>query len=252
MPPKAILSYLLCIILPSTLSGQATDSIYTNAEQMPYFAGCTAYKVGSDDRKACSDQTVKAYIFNHIVYPQTAKDENIEGAVYVRFMVDEMGYVRQPQLLKDIGGGCGEAALTVLRDMPRWEPARHQGQPVKVALELPIHFYFKENDTPTNQTFTLVWGQLNEYGISKKEGRKNLNEPINIFDEEGTIMTISDLRFSYTKHNKLVQKGSNGKITEPMEKMVKKIKKGGLFSIIATVQQEGQFIEVAKEFEVIR
>jgi len=251
MPQKAILLLFISTLMSWSLLGQVSDSIYTNAERMPYFPGCTAYKVGTDDRRACSNQSVKAFIFNHIIYPQTAKEENIEGAVYVRFIVDEMGYVQQPKLLKDIGGGCGAAALSVLKDMPKWEPAYHQGRRVKVALDLPIHFYFKENNSPINQAYTLIWGKMNEYEVSRKNLRRNLNESITIFNEDGSNMTISDLRFSYTKNNKLIQKSSSGKITNDMEKMVKKLKKGGLFSIIATVQKEGKFIEVAKEFKVI-
>lgn len=247
-----ILLFILCCLGNLSGFGQSPDSIYTNAERMPYFPGCTAYKVGTDDRRACSDQTVKAYIFNHIIYPQTAKEENIEGAVYVRFIVDEMGYVQQPQLLKDIGGGCGAAAIAVLKEMPKWEPAYHRGKAVKVALDLPIHFYFKDNSTNANQAYAIVWGKLNDYEVSQKILRRNLNEPITVFNEDGATMTISDLRFSYTKNNKLIQKGSNGKITDSMEKMVKKLKKGGLFSIIATIQKDGRFIEVAKEFEVSR
>ncbi len=252
MHKKTILLFFSCTLKSLLLFGQASDSVYTNAERMPYFPGCTAYKIGTDDRRACSNQSVKAFIFNHIIYPQVAKDENIEGAVYVRFIVDEMGYVQQPKLLKDIGGGCGEAAISVLKNMPKWEPAYHRGKPVKVALDLPIHFYFKESNIPNNQAYVLVWGKMNNYEVSRKDLRRNLNESLTVFDEAGSAMTVSDLRFSYAKNSKLIQKGSSGRITSDMEKMVKKLKKGGLFSIVATVQKAGKFIEVAKEYKVIK
>ena len=239
-----------CFCLP--LSGQSVDSIFTNAERMPYFPGCTAYSVQSKERKECSDEAVKTYIFNHIIYPQAAKDANIEGAVYVRFVVDEMGYVRQPKLLKDIGGGCGEAALEMLKTMPQWEPAFHEGQRVKVALDLPIHFYFKENGVNTETGYKLVWGQLNNYEVSRKALKKNLHQPITVFNADGRVMTISGLQFSYGKNNKLSRRTSNGKITSNMEKMVRKLKRGSLFSVMATVQKNGQFIEIVKEFSVVK
>lgn len=247
---KIYFCLLLGLFFGNSLSAQS-DSIYTNAERMPYFPGCTAYRVGSNERRQCSNQTVKAYIFNHIVYPQAAKDANIEGAVYVRFIVDEMGYVQSPNLLKDIGGGCGESAISVLKAMPQWEPAFHKGKPVKVALDLPIHFYFKENDLAAENAYSIVWGQLNEYEVNRKTLRKNLDKVVTVFDVTGQPMTISDLRFSYVKNNKVIQKGSNGAVTSRMEKMVRKLKKGGLFSIVATVQKNGQFIEVAKEYAVV-
>jgi len=251
MSHKTLILLLMSFCLSSPLFAQFPDSIFTDAERMPYFPGCTAYAVNSKERKACSDEAVKTYIFNHIIYPQAAKDANIEGAVYVRFLVDEMGYVQQPKLLKDIGGGCGEAAMAMLTTMPQWEPAFHKGHRVKVALDLPIHFYFKENGVNTATGYKLVWGQLNDYQVSKKALKKNLNQPVSVFNTAGAAMTISELRFSYGKNNKVSRKASNGKVTSDMEKMVKRLKRGGFFSIMATVQKEGQFIEVVKEFSII-
>jgi len=87
MPFRTLLCLLFSLSTTPYLMAQGTDSVYTNAERMPYFPGCT--------------------VFNHIVYPQAAKDANLEGAVYVRFVVDELGKIQSPELLKDIGGGCG-------------------------------------------------------------------------------------------------------------------------------------------------
>ena len=250
MSHKALFLLLFSCCLCSPLLAQLTDSIFINAERMPYFPGCTAYSVQSKERRICSDKAVKTYIFNHIIYPQAAKEAYIEGAVYVRFIVDEMGKVRQPKLLKDIGGGCGEAALAMLQQMPKWEPAFHKGQAVKVALELPIHFYFKENGVDTETGYTLIWGTLNEYEVHKKSLKKNLTEKVTVLNANGVATTISGLQFSYRKNNKLTHKASNGKITADMEKMIKRLRKGGRFSIMATVQKEGQFIEVVKEFSI--
>lgn len=248
MPFKTILFFLFSFSAVPCLFAQGTDSVYTNAERMPYFPGCTAYYVGSKERRQCSNQSLKTYISNHIIYPQAAKDANLEGAVYVRFMVDETGKVQQPELLKDIGGDCGTAALEMLTTMPKWEPAFHQGKRVKVALELPIHFYFKDIIAENQEGYSIVWGNLTTYNVSRKALRRNLKEEIKVFNPEGAIITISSLQFSYGKNKKLISKASSGKITNTMEKMVKKMKKGGQFSIIASIQKNGQFIEVVKDF----
>ncbi len=249
MPTKAIL-LLLFSFSAALCFAQGADSVYTNAERMPYFPGCTAYYVGSKERRQCSNQSLKTYIFNHIIYPQAAKDANLEGAVYVRFIVDELGNVQQPQLLKNIGGGCGIAALEMLTNMPNWEPAYHRGKNVKVSLELPIHFYFKDNLDDTQEGYSIAWGNLTEYNVSKKALRRNLKVPIQVFNAEGGTITMSTLQFSYGKNRKLINKASSGNITNAMEKMVKKMRKGGQFSVIATIQKNGQFIEVVKDFMV--
>jgi len=250
MPLKVILFLLFSFSAGPCLLAQGTDSVYTNAERMPYFPGCTAYYVGSKERRQCSNQSLKAYIFNHIIYPQAAKDANLEGAVYVSFIVDELGNVQHPQLLKDIGGGCGTAALEMLGTMPKWEPAFHRGKNVKVSLELPIHFYFKDNVEDNPYGYSVIWGNLTAYDVSRKALRRNLKEAIQVYDAKGTAVTLSTLQFSYGKNKKLISKASSGSITNAMEKMVKKMRKGGQFSIIATIQKNGQFIEVVKDFMV--
>ena len=250
MPHKVILLLLFSFSTSTCLLAQGTDSLHTNAERMPYFAGCTAYYVGSKERRQCSNQSLKAYIFNHIIYPQAAIDANLEGAVYVRFVVDELGNVQQPELLKDIGGGCGTAALDMLANMPKWEPAYHRGRNVKVSLELPIHFYFKETVADNQDGYSIAWGNLTTYNVSRKALRRNLKESVQVFNAEGMPTTMSTLQFSYGKNKKLISKASSGKITNAMEKMVKKMKKGGQFSVIATIQKNGQFIEVVKDFLV--
>ncbi|MEM6321690.1 MAG: energy transducer TonB [Bacteroidota bacterium] len=252
MGNKAIFTISIAFFFSAfSASGQMLDSVRTDAEQMPYFPGCTAYSIGSPERRQCSNQSVKAYFYNQIIYPQEAKDDNVEGAVYVRFIVDEKGRVQSPQLLKDIGSGCGQAALDVVNNMPQWEPAYHQGRPVKVALELPIHFYFKETpNVPTNETYSVVWGTLHDYQVTRKELRKNLSKTIKVFNESGKNMPVSSLNFSVNKRQKVQRATSSGKITQQMERLVKKLKKGQQFSVIVTVQKNGQFIEAVREYLV--
>ena len=251
MSPKIIFLFIIGLI-SFQVSAQYADSIFTEADQMPYFPGCSAFKVGTDDKRKCSDQSAKALVFNHIIYPKKAKEAGIEGAVFVRFVVNELGQVTNPQILKDIGGGCGEEALRMLKTMPKWEPAIHRGQKVKVALELSIHFYLKDNKLDLGDGYTLRWGTLNTYEISKKDLRKNLQEMPSVFNSEGKHVTISELRFSYKKKKKITSKSSNGSINPKMVNFVKKLKKGGFFSVVAVVQKEGNFIEVEKEFVVIK
>lgn len=72
------------------------------------------------------------YFATHLHYPPDARANNIEGVVEVSFVVDEEGKIRQTKVDKGIGGGCDQEALRVVRAMPRWTPAKHDGKPVKV------------------------------------------------------------------------------------------------------------------------
>jgi len=184
-----------------------------------------------------------------LFYPELAQNENIEGVVYIGFVVDEQGQVKQPTLLKDIGGGCGEEAMRVIREMPPWQPALLRGEAVKIQLTLPIAFQFSNNSS--NHLYSFRWGNLNTYEVTKKELRKNLSAKAQVLNEEGTALSLVSLTFTSNKGNKIRSAQSNGLITAQMEKLIKRLKKGSLFSVIATIQVEGVFIEIDKEFLLI-
>tara|TARA_Y100001935_G_scaffold217449_1_gene189727 strand:+ start:181285 stop:181716 length:432 start_codon:yes stop_codon:yes gene_type:complete len=78
-------------------------------------------------------------IYKHIKYPSKAKNDRIEGRVFIRFIVDENGKVQSPQILKDIGGGCGQAAIEGIQKV-KFKPGSKNGTPVKVYYSLPVNF----------------------------------------------------------------------------------------------------------------
>jgi len=66
-------------------------------------------------------------------YPIKAQTFQIEGRVIVRFLLDEKGKVKDPQIMKSLGYGCDEEVLRVLRQ-GRFEPTldkEGKGQPTQ-------------------------------------------------------------------------------------------------------------------------
>ena len=80
------------------------------------------------------------FINANLVYPQEAIDAGIEGRVFVGFVVEKDGSVSSIKLLRGIGYGCDEAAMDVVRKMPKWKPATQRGKPVRVQYQLPFNF----------------------------------------------------------------------------------------------------------------
>jgi len=107
----------------------STPDFYLIPEVMPSFAGGTA--------------ALHRYLANHIVYPQAAREAGIDGTVYLSFIIDKAGKPTQLKVLRGIGGGCDEEALRVAAGMPAWSPGLQRGRPVKVAMNLPVHFLLK-------------------------------------------------------------------------------------------------------------
>ncbi len=83
------------------------------------------------------------YLAQNIKYPALARDNGITGRVYVTFVVERDGSIANPKVLKDIGGGCGQEAIRVVKSMPKWTPGKQRGKAVRVQFNLPVNFNLK-------------------------------------------------------------------------------------------------------------
>ncbi len=80
------------------------------------------------------------YISKNLRYPETARENNIEGRVFVQFMVKADGSVDEAKILRGVDPDLDEEALRVVRSSPKWTPGRQRGQAVNVAFTFPINF----------------------------------------------------------------------------------------------------------------
>lgn len=127
---------------PPTIESDV-EEIFKIAEQMPRFPGCD--DKGSDKEKdLCSQSKLLSYLYKNIKYPALAKEVGVQGQVVVQFVVDRDGSITNINLIRDIGAGCGDAAMSVIESMnlmgKKWTPGKQRGKPVKVIFTLPIKF----------------------------------------------------------------------------------------------------------------
>ena len=95
-----------------------------------------------------------AFLCRNVSYPAEARDSNITGKVYVSFVVERDGVVSDVKVIKDIGGGCGDAVVEAVKNMPRWTPGREGGEAVRVQFKLPVNFSLDEDDDPETKDMT--------------------------------------------------------------------------------------------------
>ena len=81
-----------------------------------------------------------AYIQKNLKYPEAAEEKGIEGRVFVSFIIERDGSITNVKCLRGIGGGCDEAAMEVVKNMPKWQPAKQRGKEVRCQFNLPIRF----------------------------------------------------------------------------------------------------------------
>ncbi len=249
---------LLCILLSQTLPAQfdlfasKADTVFTRAEQMPFFMGCEIFDDSIEAKRDCSDLEMVRFISRYLVYPDQAKYDGVEGTVFVSFIIDEKGLVGEPSLLKDIGGGCGEAALDVIREMPRWEPAVHLGKKVKVRMNLPIQFFLRAENRDAAEQCSLSWGTLSGQQTTKDELLENLGQKLYVRGPDGSNRFVDEIEFIFEKDNRQIIATSRGNISDELGKVIHRVKKGGIFSIHASVQDDGRFITISRSFNVKR
>lgn len=108
---------------------EAETQIFTVVENDPEFPG--------------GMEALYKFLAQNIKYPQLARDNGITGKVYVTFVVERDGSIANPKVLRDIGGGCGQEAIRVVKSMPKWTPGKQRGKAVRVQFNLPVNFSLK-------------------------------------------------------------------------------------------------------------
>ncbi len=228
------------------------DTVYTKATQMPYFIGCEAFDDNTPAKRNCSNRELVNFISRYLVYPEKAREEGIEGTVYVSFIIEKNGLLGELSLLNDIGGDCGKAAILVLEEMPRWQPGQQNGQIVRVRMNLPIQFKFRAEDSSRSEKYNLSWGMLHSREATKAELLKNIDNQLYVRGPEGSNRYIDEIEFIYEKDNRIHSATSRGDMSPDLEKIVEKVKHGGTLTIHASVQDRGQFLTISRSFAIVK
>lgn len=100
--------------------------IYSVVEEMPEYPGGMKAFVN--------------YLKRKLVYPPQAKKENLEGVVAVQFVVEKDGRITSPTVVRSLQADMDSAALTAIRNMPNWIPAREHGMRVRCKYSVPVQF----------------------------------------------------------------------------------------------------------------
>jgi protein TonB len=103
--------------------GDDPNKVWTFVQQKPQFPG-DIYK----------------YLQEHIEYPEEAKETNIQGIVYVSFIVEKDGSITSVSILRGVNTLLNQEAVRVVSHMPKWTPGQQNGHGVRVNYMLPIHF----------------------------------------------------------------------------------------------------------------
>ncbi|SFD31441.1 energy transducer TonB [Algibacter pectinivorans] len=108
-------------------------------EDVPVFPGCEG--LSKQATKDCFQKKMLEHVTSNFIYPQAALDLGIQGRVSVIFVIDKTGYItgirsRGPDKILQ------KEAERIIGKLPKMEPGKQRGKPVKVAYAVPIFFKY--------------------------------------------------------------------------------------------------------------
>ncbi|MDE6697546.1 MAG: TonB family protein [Muribaculaceae bacterium] len=106
------------------------EEIFQAVEQQAEFPGGT--------------QALMKWLSSNIRYPEAAQQNDVQGRVIVKFVVEKDGSVSQAQILKGVDKDLDKEALRVVNKMPKWQAGKNNGVAVRSYFTLPVQFRLQQ------------------------------------------------------------------------------------------------------------
>ena len=102
------------------------DSIFDLVEENPSFPG--------------GEKKLYEFLSKNLRYPEMAKENGIQGKVFIQFVVWKDGSIKDVKVVKSIHNTLDKEAFRVVNKMPNWSPGKQQGKVVNTKFTIPIKF----------------------------------------------------------------------------------------------------------------
>lgn len=106
------------------------EEIFQAVEQQAEFPGGTA--------------ALMKWLSSNIRYPEAAQQNDVQGRVIVKFVVEKDGSVSQAQIVKGVDKDLDKEALRVVNKMPKWQAGKNNGVAVRSYFTLPVQFRLQQ------------------------------------------------------------------------------------------------------------
>jgi len=105
---------------------EVETEVFFIVENMPEFPG--------------GDLELRKYIAQNVQYPEIAKENGIQGRVFIQFVVNQKGEIEQVKVVRGVDPALDKEAIRVISALPKWKPGSQRGKPVRVSFTVPINF----------------------------------------------------------------------------------------------------------------
>ena len=83
------------------------------------------------------------WVNKHLVYPEIAKENGVQGKVILGFTVNKDGTVSNIKVLRGVDSSLDKEAIRVVSMSPKWTPGQNAGSNVKVSYTFPVVFQLR-------------------------------------------------------------------------------------------------------------
>lgn len=218
----------------SGLSGNNDEKIYDfiSIETQPSFPGGMA--------------KFYDYLKQSVKYPEEAVKNNVQGKVFLSFVVEKNGDLSDIKVERKLGSGTDEEAVRVLKSSPRWIAGTQNGKLVRVKYNIPISFNTGIAPPPPVEPQNKQGSNIdvigirfkNEKGGELKFGEKPENEPLYILDGKPIDATTMAALDPNDIESINVLKGASATAIYGVK---------GANGVIQITSKKGKFIEKARE-----
>ncbi len=122
------------------LEEEESDEVLSFAvvESVPIFPGCESAKT-NEEKKQCFQQKILLFVRDNFQFPEMARQMGISGRVYVNFVIEKNGSVSNVEVVRSVDQLLDDEAVRVVKKLPKVEPAKQRGKPVRMSFTLPIN-----------------------------------------------------------------------------------------------------------------
>jgi TonB family protein len=169
------------ITIAKTTNNQG-DPIFYKVDTLPEFPG--------------GEMALRNFLASEIKYPEIARENGIQGKVYVTFIVTKKGKVTEPKISRGVDPALDKEALRVVSSLPDWKPGKQGSKAVNVSYTVPV--YFELEKPKHNQTYLELRKKIAQsikYPVIAQENNQQGVVDIWAFiAKDGTIINISEKR----------------------------------------------------------
>ncbi len=137
-----------------TVPEQDRNLVFSAVEKEPHFPG-----------------NFGAFLARNIHYPAVDKDNNVQGRVFIQFVVEKDGSLSSYKVLRSPSQTLGDEAVRVLNLSPKWIPGYQNGKTVRVMFTVPISFTLAPDD---DKKGPQMLNSVEVVGYGKPDSSKNL------------------------------------------------------------------------------